>query len=437
MAIDTRNKRASLFGFGDVECAGLVLPTPDAEFDRADRAHLRGGYAGILPALNLYNREQRFAALGVGEDWNRVLPWPDSSFANLGDRRQLLGLLRGTSSAIGEMSAAALTIVTGSGVFTTEIPLAGAAVSQDSATGLIELGIAGDALARAAAAASLSTGIRFGAGAQVRDTATGIFPVALSVGNVPTIEFTQGQASSVPLGAYAQNYIAMLFTPGAKGIFPGITFNPVTKALDYDGRDLGAATGAPVWRDGNQITVSDGANLDGAALGRPDAAGTLTFDTGLAAAAVARDTATATITTQIRLTGAAMTALQAGGTLTGGADLEGAARSQASATGDLTTAIPLAGQAFIASVATGRTGLPQELAGSATSVVAANGVLTTTTMFSAAALERVLAAGDFTVEIQLAGAAVSRDTATGNFGAVVSGNVKPFRAKGRTFYAQR
>lgn len=45
MAIDTRNKRASVLGWG---LAALVaLPLPDGAIGAADRAHVRGLYAGI------------------------------------------------------------------------------------------------------------------------------------------------------------------------------------------------------------------------------------------------------------------------------------------------------------------------------------------------------------------------------------------------------
>lgn len=51
MAIDSRDKRFSLLGFGH-PWVKLVLPNPDGTFSAANRAHFEGLYAGInlLPA---------------------------------------------------------------------------------------------------------------------------------------------------------------------------------------------------------------------------------------------------------------------------------------------------------------------------------------------------------------------------------------------------
>lgn len=45
MAVDTRNKRASVLGIG--LAFRLVLPAPDASVDTADRAHVAYSYAGL------------------------------------------------------------------------------------------------------------------------------------------------------------------------------------------------------------------------------------------------------------------------------------------------------------------------------------------------------------------------------------------------------
>lgn len=45
MALDTRNKRASAFGWGLACC--LVLPNPDGTIDAADRQQVALCYAGI------------------------------------------------------------------------------------------------------------------------------------------------------------------------------------------------------------------------------------------------------------------------------------------------------------------------------------------------------------------------------------------------------
>ena len=55
MAVDTRNKRASVLGF--VFPLTLILPAPDAAIVQADRQHVAYSYSGIsaeaLSVLNL------------------------------------------------------------------------------------------------------------------------------------------------------------------------------------------------------------------------------------------------------------------------------------------------------------------------------------------------------------------------------------------------
>lgn len=46
MALDTRNKRASVLGFA--LAALVVLPAPDATIDAADRQQVAFSYAGLL-----------------------------------------------------------------------------------------------------------------------------------------------------------------------------------------------------------------------------------------------------------------------------------------------------------------------------------------------------------------------------------------------------
>lgn len=49
MAVDTRDKRASIIGFNSF--AQIVLPDPDSDVDRLDRMQLAVSYPGILPNL--------------------------------------------------------------------------------------------------------------------------------------------------------------------------------------------------------------------------------------------------------------------------------------------------------------------------------------------------------------------------------------------------
>lgn len=421
MAIDTRNKRFSLVGLGE-EWFNVVLPDPDGAIDIYDRTQLLGGYAGIPPAPGLDTRDKRFSMIGVGEEWfNTVAPTPDGSIDSKWDRRQLLGMYRGSDEAVTELAAAALTVATSSGVFTTEIPLAGAAVGQSSATGGLFVSFEANAIMQALAAAQLATGITLVSAAAVRAFAAGALESGLSVGAVPTLEFTHGLVQEIDLSPYGSNFVAMLFAWGAKGAIPGITFDHVTRRLKYDGTDLGLTPGAPpVWRDGNQITLTDGAGFSSAALGRPDATGTLTADNSLAGAAAARGNAVVTITTQIPLTGAALARVAGIGELTVGPEIGGQARGEAAAAAALTTQIPLAGQAFGSVLAGGVIGAPPQLAGSATIVAQAGGVLTTFSTFQGAAIDRLVASGGLTIAITLAAEAKVQAGATGTLGSAAT-----------------
>ena len=47
MAVDTRNKRFSLIGFGETKGSPIVYPNPDGTVDNFDRAQFIYLYAGI------------------------------------------------------------------------------------------------------------------------------------------------------------------------------------------------------------------------------------------------------------------------------------------------------------------------------------------------------------------------------------------------------
>jgi len=426
MALDTRNKRASLLGWG--EAWNVMLPSPDGTLDRYDRLQLLGGPSAILPSPGVNTRNKRASLIGMGEPWNILLPSADGSLGTAADRRQLLGLYRREDLGT-QIQSVALMVTAGAAAFTTSIPLAAAAVVENTATGRLFLVFDSSALVRALAQAGLTTGIPLVSAAQVRASAAASFASTLSVGAVPQIEFVEGAATDVDLSGYAIGAVAMLFEWGFGGAIPGVAFNPSTRRLGYDGRSYGLADGAEIWRDGNHIAVTDGADgIGGVAFAHPGATATLGADTALAAAAQARTTATVALATQIRPSAAALARASAAGELSGAADLRADAQARTQISAALATSLPLAGQAYVTAAGTGALGAPAALQGSATIVTEAHGALTSLTTFSAAALDNVLASGNLTVEINLGGEVELETRVTATFAAVLHGNFRTFRA---------
>src|SRR3990172_6010859 len=118
MPLDTENKRASAIGVGKHYYCRL-LPEPDAgAIGKADRAHLAGGYVGILPSLDLDTRDKRSSAIGVGKKWTTVFPNPDGLALTVFDRRQTAGAYRAAPVG-GGIASVALVITTSVGNITT------------------------------------------------------------------------------------------------------------------------------------------------------------------------------------------------------------------------------------------------------------------------------------------------------------------------------
>lgn len=76
---------------------------------------------------------------------------------------------------------------------------------------------------------------------------------------VPTIMFTQGAASSVPVGQYASDPDGdpLTFTIASGTLPAGIIFDGPTSRFFYDGRDLGARAGAPIVISGITVAADD------------------------------------------------------------------------------------------------------------------------------------------------------------------------------------
>lgn len=93
MAIDTRDKRLSVIGYG----LGLrPLPTPDGTTSAPERQSLGFAYAGTVSFIVWTNRASMF---NVMLPWIRpVGPYPDGSISAI-DRQQIRGLYRGIAAA--------------------------------------------------------------------------------------------------------------------------------------------------------------------------------------------------------------------------------------------------------------------------------------------------------------------------------------------------
>jgi hypothetical protein len=162
-------------------------------------------------------------------------------------------------------------------------------------------------------------------------------------------------------------------------------------------------------------SLSTAINLAGSAASATLAAGTLTTQIRLAAAAVAGGQAVGELSGAISLQGAAVTATLASGELTAQIRLDGAALAAAGATGDITTLIVLQGAAVASVLASAAlTTAPNGLAGDATAGATAAGALTTAIQMVGGAQVSVIASGAVGTTVSLAGAAVAVVTATGD-----------------------
>lgn len=76
----------------------------------------------------------------------------------------------------------------------------------------------------------------------------------LAWGTVPTISFTQGVPGSISVAQWltGADGAAIAISLNSAALPPGVTFNPVTKTLDYDG------TGAVATTDGHVLTAIGG-----------------------------------------------------------------------------------------------------------------------------------------------------------------------------------
>jgi hypothetical protein len=75
----------------------------------------------------------------------------------------------------------------------------------------------------------------------------------------PSIEFVEGVASSISVRQFVQDPDRdnLIITMQSGTLLPGITWNPNTATLAYDGRPLGAKPGAPVVLTGITFVADD------------------------------------------------------------------------------------------------------------------------------------------------------------------------------------
>ena len=94
MAIDTRDKRLSVLGYG--LSIGSPLPTPDATVAAAERRSLGELYSGVNIAVNW---TVRASMVGYTSPFLRPLgPYPDGTLNNL-DRQMVRGLYHSIAAA--------------------------------------------------------------------------------------------------------------------------------------------------------------------------------------------------------------------------------------------------------------------------------------------------------------------------------------------------
>ena len=95
MAIDTRDKRLSVLGYG-IGGLGSPLPTPDATVAAAERRSLGELYSGVNIAVNW---TVRASMVGYTSPFLRPLgPYPDGTLNNL-DRQMVRGLYHSIAAA--------------------------------------------------------------------------------------------------------------------------------------------------------------------------------------------------------------------------------------------------------------------------------------------------------------------------------------------------
>ena len=94
MAIDTRDKRLSVIGYG--LSIGSPLPTPDGTVAAAERRSLGELYSGVSIAVNW---AVRASMVGYTYPFLRPLgPYPDGTISNL-DRQMIRGLYHSIAAA--------------------------------------------------------------------------------------------------------------------------------------------------------------------------------------------------------------------------------------------------------------------------------------------------------------------------------------------------
>lgn len=292
----------------------------------------------------------------------------------------LEGNAAGTASASGALTTqiplagAALSIVTANATISTSIPFAGAAAAITTADAVITTAIPleGAAPSEASAAAGLDTGISMAASAQ---------GAAQGQGDL-TVEIRLSGAALSQAAAAAGLDAAILLAGAAQG-------------------EAGAAA---------ELASGD---IAGNAQGQAGAQGELTIQVRLQGAALSAALAAAGLDTAIPLAGGAQGAAAAGASLTTAIPFLGAAVSVSGAQADLYTNLTLAGaaQGEAASGALLDTSIP--LAGTGVSITGAVGSLDTSITLAGSAIGRALGGGDLTIQIRFEGSALGAAAAAG------------------------
>ncbi len=168
------------------------------------------------------------------------------------------------------------------------------------------------------------------------------------------------------------------------------------------------------------ITVTEAAQLEGAAAGQASSSGALTTALPLAGAAVTLTTANGSITTAIQAAGLAVGIVTSDGVLTTQTRLGGAALVEAVATALASTGIPLQGVAELLADANAGLSIQIRFEGEATNEALAAGNLTVASDLMADAVAAAAAAGTVTTGIPIEGAALVVASADGGLDGAIA-----------------
>ena len=325
------------FGYATAAGVGQVGYKNGQYVETASGLSWDGGTKGVTLFVG-QGSEYAHGALLFGLLYDRVLT--DAEWAELTHERvwrhlrpRLTLISLSTSSDLGG-NAKSQAIATGD--LTTEIPLAGAAVTMSTADGTLStsIALAGQAQAQVTATGDLTVTITLAGDALAQAVATGGLDTAVSLEG-------QARAQSTAIGdltggtALAGDALAQAIATGS-----------LTTQIQLAGQAIAEALAS------GDLTVSSG-GLAGDARAQASASGSLVTQIPLAGQALAKASAGGGLSTEIPLAGVSAAQATGTGTLDVAITLAGDARADVIAQGSLTTTITLSGTALAQAFANG------------------------------------------------------------------------------------